>query len=96
MDGGRAALGGQKPTALRARGRMRSFTYQALPSRVVFGAGASRKKLAAEVERLSASRVLLVATERERGLAEELPAPLGNRVVGVFTDVRPHVPVEVA
>ena len=30
---------------------MRSFTYEALPGRVVFGLGASREKLAGEVER---------------------------------------------
>jgi alcohol dehydrogenase class IV len=75
---------------------MRSFTYDALPGRVVFGAGASRRKLAEEVGRLGAGRVLLIATERERTLAEELARPLGGRVVGVFTEVRPHVPVEVA
>jgi maleylacetate reductase len=75
---------------------MRSFTYDALPGRVVFGAGASRKKLAEEVGRLGAGRVLLIATERERTLAEELTRPLGDLVAGVFTEVRPHVPVEVA
>jgi maleylacetate reductase len=74
----------------------RQFTYDALPGRVVFGAGASRRLLAAEVDRLGASRLLLIATEQERLLAEELSAVLGDRVVGVFTDVRPHVPVEVA
>lgn len=75
---------------------MRSFTYDALPGRIVFGVGASRERLAGEVARLGAERVLLVATEREREFAEELAAPLGERLVGVFTDVRPHVPVEVA
>ena len=75
---------------------MRSFTYGALPGRVVFGPRASREKLAGEVDRLGAERVLLVATEQERELAEELSAPLGGRVVGTFTGVRPHVPVEVA
>ncbi len=75
---------------------MRSFTYEALPGRVVFGVGASREKLAEEVVRLGAERVLLVVTEREKEFAEELAAPLGDRVVDVFTDVRPHVPVEVA
>jgi maleylacetate reductase len=74
----------------------RQFTYDALPGRVVFGAGASRRLLAAEVDRLGASRLLLIATEQERPLALELSAVLGDRVVGVFTDVRPHVPVEVA
>ena len=75
---------------------MKSFTYEALPGRVVFGVGASREKLAEEVVRLGAERVLLVVTEREKEFAEELAAPLGDRVVGVFTNVRPHVPVEVA
>jgi maleylacetate reductase len=75
---------------------MKSFTYEALPGRVVFRVGASREKLAEEVVRLGAERVLLVVTEREKEFAEELAAPLGDRVVGVFTNVRPHVPVEVA
>ena len=75
---------------------MKPFIYEALPGRVVFGAGASRQKLAGEVDRLGVQRILLVAAEGERPLAEELAGPLGERVVGVFTGVRPHVPVEVA
>ena len=75
---------------------MKPFTYEALPGRVVFRVGASRENLAEEVVRLGAERVLLVVTEREKEFAEELAAPLGDRVVGVFTNVRPHVPVEVA
>lgn len=75
---------------------MRSFTYEALPGRVIFGPGAGREKLSAEIDYLCAERVLLIATEQEREFAEELSAPLGDRVVGTFTDVRPHVPVEVA
>ena len=75
---------------------MRPFVYEALPGRVVFGAGASRGKLTDEVDRIGAKRILLVAAEGERQLAEELAGPLSGRVVGVFTGVRPHVPVEVA
>ena len=75
---------------------MKAFTYDALPGRVVFGAGASRDKLAEEVGRLDAERVLLVATEQGRELAEDLASPLGERLAGLFTGVRPHVPVEVA
>jgi intradiol ring-cleaving dioxygenase-like protein len=73
----------------------RQFTYDALPGRVVFGAGASRRLLAAEVDRLGASRLLLIATEQERPLAQELSAVLGDRVVGVFTDVQPMRPAHV-
>ena len=75
---------------------MKAFTYEALPGRVVFGAGASRDKLAEEVRRLDAKRVLFVATEREKESVEELADPLGDRFAGLFTGVRPHVPVEVA
>lgn len=75
---------------------VRSFVYDVLPGRVLFGRGASRRSLAGEVDRLGAEKVLLVATGHERALAEELAGPLGDRVAGVFTGVRPHVPVEVA
>jgi alcohol dehydrogenase class IV len=75
---------------------MQSFSYDALPGRVVFGAGASRQRLAEEIARLGAARVLLIATARARPLAEELAAPLGERVAGVFSDVQPHVPAAIA
>jgi maleylacetate reductase len=67
---------------------VRRFTYTALPGRVVFGAGAARE-LAAEVERLGARRVLLIASERQR-------PPDGVAVFARFSDVRQHVPLEVA
>jgi maleylacetate reductase len=75
---------------------VRSFVYDALPGRVVFGVGASRERLVEEVDRLGAQRLLLIVTEEERPLAERLTGELGDRVVEVFTGVRPHVPVEVA
>lgn len=72
------------------------FVYDALPGRVVFEAGAARTRLVGEVERLGASRVLLVASASEEPLARELVAPFAGRVAGVFTGVRPHVPAAVA
>jgi maleylacetate reductase len=72
------------------------FRYEALPGRVVFGAGAARRELVGEADRLGAHRLLLVATEQAAALARELVAPLGDRVVGTFLGVRPHVPAEVA
>jgi maleylacetate reductase len=71
---------------------MRSFTYDALPGRVVFGVGAAGR-LAEEVDRLGASRLLLVGSKRAvEGPAEQL----GGRVAGSFTDTRQHVPDETA
>jgi maleylacetate reductase len=73
---------------------VRTFTYEALPGRVVFAPGASRTQLSEEIGRLGAQRVLIIATERE--LVDELAEPLRDRIVSVFTAVKPHVPVEVA
>jgi maleylacetate reductase len=72
---------------------VRAFRYEALPGRVVFGAGSSRWGLVDEVD---GERVLLIATKRAEPLARELAAPLGDRVAGIFTGVREHVPGEVA
>ncbi|HEU5107947.1 MAG TPA: iron-containing alcohol dehydrogenase, partial [Micromonosporaceae bacterium] len=74
---------------------MRAFRYQAMPSRVVFGAGSSRRQLESEVDELG-HRILLITTKRAEPLAAELVAPLGARVVGVFTEVQEHVPQETA
>jgi maleylacetate reductase len=72
------------------------FSYDALPGRVVFGAGTARAGLAGEVSRLGASRLLLITTPRAEPLARELASPLGGQIAGVFTGVRPHVPADVA
>jgi maleylacetate reductase len=72
------------------------FTYDALPGRVVFGAGAARTRLAGEVERLGAERVLLIASRRAEDTVRALVEPLGSRVAGTFTEVREHVPIETA
>ena len=65
---------------------MRSFTYEALPGRVVFSPGAGRDKLAAEIDNFEAERVLLIATEHERELARGLSLPLGDRVADIFIE----------
>ncbi|HEX3737013.1 MAG TPA: hypothetical protein VHV53_05675, partial [Solirubrobacterales bacterium] len=69
----------------------REFAYDALPGRVVFGAGAARRELAGAVEALGVERLLLIAAAPEAELAEELAAPLGGRVVRRFDAVRQHV-----
>ena len=75
---------------------MQAFTYEALPGRVIFGAGSSRARLGAEIAALGLERVLLIATPRELPNARALAAALGERVVGEFSDVRPHVPLDIA
>jgi maleylacetate reductase len=70
------------------------FEHQSYTQRVVFGAGTARTRLAAEVERLGAHRVLLVAAPSAREQAASLTASLP--MAGAVDEVRMHVPVEVA
>jgi maleylacetate reductase len=72
------------------------FTYDALPGRIVFGAGTARTQLAPEIDRLDVSRLLLIASDREAGQAREIVAPFAARVMATFTAVREHVPIGTA
>ncbi|MDX3612802.1 MULTISPECIES: maleylacetate reductase [Streptomyces] len=73
---------------------MTRVVYESWGQRVVFGSGTAREDVAAEVAGLGASRVLVIAADEERALAEDIckDAP----VVAVFGAVRPHVPADVA
>jgi maleylacetate reductase len=68
------------------------FSYDTLPRRVVFGAGSFRR-LGEELDRLGASRALLIAGKRA---ADDAAGPLGDRRAATLTEVAQHVPVEVA
>ena len=74
---------------------MISFTYDALSNRVVFGIG-SRRSVREEVERLGATRVLLIADPHDHERSNEIADYLGDRCVALFSDVAQHVPVEKA
>jgi maleylacetate reductase len=74
---------------------MKPFRYQAPPTRVVFGAGASRRELESEVDG-QGKRVFLITTARAEELAESLAEPLGERLVGRFTNAQEHVPQGIA
>ena len=67
-------------------------TYEALPSRVLFGVGALGR-LGEELARLGARRVLLVASKR---VADDLAERLGDRHAATCSEIVQHVPVEVA
>ncbi|MFB8372115.1 maleylacetate reductase [Pseudarthrobacter sp. NPDC055928] len=71
------------------------FFYQSLPMRVSFGAG-YRSKLADEVNRLGLRKVLVLATEFQAGLAQEISDSLGELSVGVYSKAEMHVPIETA
>ena len=74
---------------------MRAFTHNALPGRVVFGAGALAK-LSEEIERLGARRALVLCTPQQREQAQDVAARLGTRCAGIFDQAVMHVPIETA
>jgi maleylacetate reductase len=73
----------------------RSFTYQALPMRVVFGAGTLRR-LPDEVATLGLTRVLVLCSPEQEATGQMVAGALGDRATGVLPEARMHVPVEVA
>ncbi|MFD9255299.1 maleylacetate reductase [Streptomyces bottropensis] len=71
-----------------------SFTYEALPMRVVFGAG-SLARIPQEAEQLGLRRLLVLSTPVQEKLAEQAETLLGKACVGRFTEARMHVPADV-
>lgn len=74
---------------------MRAFTYQGLPTRVVFGAGALAQ-LPQAIDAMGARRALVLCTPEQRASAERVAALLGDRAAGVFDQAVMHVPIETA
>ncbi|HWM59164.1 MAG TPA: maleylacetate reductase [Pseudonocardia sp.] len=72
-----------------------AFTYQALPMRVVFGAGAVAS-VGAEAEHLGIRRALVLCGPRQAGTASLIADTLGTRAAGVLAEARMHVPAELA
>ena len=69
-----------------------TFEHTTLAQRVLFGAGRATENLAAEVQRLGATRVMTIASEFERRLAEQIGQDID--VALWFDEVVQHVPVE--
>ena len=71
------------------------FTYEGVPTRVVFGLGA-RHRLAEELDRLGLSQVVLIASGSFRAEADAMVALLDHRLTWRVDGVRQHVPAELA
>ena len=70
------------------------FVHESQPQRVCFGSGEAAGMLARELERLGASRVMVIAAESESELAERITT--GVPVALRYHEVVMHVPVGVA
>jgi len=73
---------------------MLSFVHQALPTRVIFGAG-SLARLPDELRRLGLSRALVLSTPQQAASAQMLVSDLDGLAAGSFTGAVMHTPVEV-
>ena len=74
---------------------MNSFTFEAQGSRVIFGEGCLAQ-LPHEADRLSASRVMIVATPGRSSLAARARDLITDNVVAVFDRAVAHVPQDIA
>lgn len=74
---------------------MKTFVYQAQPSRVVFGP-AALARLPEEILALGAQKALVLSTPEQRSSAERVANLLGARAVGIFDRAVMHVPIETA
>ena len=74
---------------------MTPFVYVAHPARVIFGAGALAQ-LGHEIERLGATRALVLSTPGQANGARRVADMLGPRAAGVFARAVMHVPIETA
>jgi maleylacetate reductase len=74
---------------------MDRFVYTASASRIVFGAD-SIDQLPAEIERLGATRALVLCTPNQREQAQAIAERLPGRIALVFDEAAMHVPIETA
>ncbi len=70
------------------------FEHVTLGQRVLFGTGRAAEYLAAEVERLGARKVMVIASEFETPIAKKVTASIAVELY--YDDVAPHVPIEKA
>jgi maleylacetate reductase len=86
---------GQSPSVPRIKRDVHAFTYNALPSRVLFGVN-TLDRLSEEMTRLGLRRALVVCTARRRAEGEAIVSRLGREAAGLFAGALMHVPIEVA
>jgi maleylacetate reductase len=70
------------------------FEHHTLGQRVLFGSGKAAHHLTAEVHRLNANRVMVIASEFEAPIAAEVTSGIAPALN--YDDVAPHVPIEKA
>jgi len=72
------------------------FTVTLRGPRVVYGERVAVTELVAELDQLAAERVLVIGSARELSARSAVLKPIGDRIVGEFSNVRRHVPHAIA
>ena len=72
-----------------------SFTYLQRNRKMVFGIGV-RNTLGSEVSELNAQKVFLILDGGALALQKSIEDLIGSKLVSTWTDVKQHVPVELA
>ncbi len=70
------------------------FDYDALPSRVIFGAG-RREEVGAELDRLGIERALVLSTADQSETCAKFAAMIGDRLGAIYPGAVMHTPVQV-
>jgi maleylacetate reductase len=71
-----------------------AFTFEGLPVRVVFGHG-TLSKAPQELERLGATRALVLTTPQQEAEGQKLGTALGSLFAGVYSGAKMHTPTDV-
>jgi maleylacetate reductase len=74
---------------------MKSFSYDSLPGRIVFGAG-SIGRVGDEVRALGSKHVFLIVDHQAAPIADLVAVQLGGVLAGRWNEVVQHVPTELA
>ncbi|MBA9027198.1 maleylacetate reductase [Peribacillus huizhouensis] len=72
---------------------MKNFIYEALATRVIFGAGEIRK-VQSELKNISVKRALVISTPGQEELAIKISSLLGDLCTGIHAKAVQHVPME--
>lgn len=70
------------------------FRYEAMPSRVVFGAG-RREEVGPELDRLGVKRALVLSTADQSKTCADFAAMIGDRLGAIYPGAVMHTPVQV-
>ena len=71
-----------------------AFAFDGLPVRIVFGHG-TLASASQEVERLGATRALVLTTPQQEAEGRKLGAALGSLFAGIYSGARMHTPTDV-